>query len=384
MGEFSAATLCRTSAAFLYDVYSPELALFPYSTSVVDGAYVNDYRLQGAIRYTINTLLGLQQAGEAGLLPTGTSPPAALVEAFLERRWHDVRSPADLGLALVLLRQSQRGDAVGGAVGELHAIVASGAHTTLHVQDLCWMLWGLTATAPDDDRAEHAARAVYRTIVAERVDPNSSLPRHSLSRYRRGFVSFGAIVYFLRAMSEYAALTGEDHARSLFDQGVRTMMANQGPQGEWPWLFSVARAVPVEHYPVFAVHQDSMAMLFLLPAFDCGLADSRTAMSRSFAWVLGRNELSAPMFTDEPFSAFRSVERTDRLPRATRYARALGRSATRRASRAGARRVRINPECRSYHLGWLLFVWSKRLQLLDEVVSVSVASLEAPEQPTPR
>ena len=147
------------------------------------------------------------------------------------------------------------------------------------------------------------------------------------------------------------------------------MLAVQGPRGEWPWLIGVARGRPVEHYPLYAVHQDSMAMLFLLPALDGGLDEAHEAMARSFAWALGGNELGISMYANEPFAAYRSIYRSDPLVRASRYVRAVSHLALRRESRiADGTRLRVNRECRSYHLGWLLYVWSRRPELMSELV----------------
>jgi hypothetical protein len=109
---------------------------------------------------------------------------------------------------------------------------------------------------------------------------------------------------------------------------------------------------------VFAVHQDSMAMLFLHPALDRGVPRIAKAIDRSVAWDFGENELATPMFVEEPFFAYRSIERTERAPRLRRYARS--RLAARAPAGREARVVRINDECRSYHLGWILFAWTGR------------------------
>lgn len=85
--------------------------------------------------------------------------------------------------------------------------------------------------------------------------------------------------------------------------------------------------------------------------------------------MLGRNELETRTFADGPFRAYRSIERTHTLPRTTRYVRALGNLARGKTSSLSSDgRVRINPECRSYHLGWFLYVWSGRVGLLDEIL----------------
>jgi hypothetical protein len=363
----SASHLCQSSVDFLLEVWSPELGVFPFSTRVRGGEYVNDYRQPAADRYTINTLLGLEEASRAGFLDD--SEFASLVERFLELRFADLTSIADIGLLLVLLREGRAHRYRQEALDRLVRMATGPTAGKLDLQTLGWILWGLCAAAPSSPAAERGAHDVFRTISSNFVDGASQLARHSVRLYRRGLVSFGSTVYFLRSMHEYAALTGDKSAEALFENGVRKMVGNQGPNGEWPWLFGVRSGRPIEFYPVYAVHQDAMAMLFLLPALDRGMDWVREPIAKSISWVFGRNELATPTFADHPFRAYRSIERTHTLPRATRYVRALGNLALGKASALSTDgRVRINPECRSYHLGWFLYVWSSRVSLLDEIL----------------
>ena len=239
MSTASAGHLCQSSVDFLLDVWSPELGLFPYSTSISAGEYVNDFRRPAADRYTINTLLGLEEAAGAGLLDT--SEFSRLVEQFLELRFADLTSIADVGLLLVLLKEHGTDVSRREALGRLVRLATDGAIATHDIQTLSWALWGLCAAAPSSADAERAAHDVFKTISTKFVDDVSQLARHSVRLYRRGLVSFGSTVYFLRAMHEYAALTADKRAEELFENGVRTMVRNQGPRGEWPWLFSVRR-----------------------------------------------------------------------------------------------------------------------------------------------
>jgi hypothetical protein len=367
VGSPASARLLRQAVSALEAVYSSERALFPFSTSVRGREYVNDYCPPQTLRYTINSLLGLREAAHA----TGNSETAevtSLVDAFLERQYGNITSYADLGLLLVLLRDRPDGGHARDARRRIEEVVASDAARNLDMQSLSWMLWGLSAAAHGGAPTRARAADLFHLIVRDFVHPGSLLPRHILRLYRRGLVSFGAIVYFLRAMHEYASLTGDPEAEALFRSGVDRMIDVQGGRGEWPWLFSVRNGCPVELYPVFTVHQDSMAMLFLLPALDAGLPSAREAIERSFDWVLGENELHEPMYAEDPFRAYRSIERTDLLPRATRYARALANQMLgRTAAHAYAGRVQVNPQCRSYHLGWILYVWSGRTALLEQV-----------------
>jgi hypothetical protein len=378
--------LCRDSVAFLAESWSEELGLFPFSTAVVDGAYVHDYRQATAIRYTINTLLGLDEWARA----TGELAPGevrAWTERFLGRQYDSIRSHADLGLLLVLLREELDRAEARDALGRIERLVASGEARTLDMQSIAWMLWGLCAAAAGSRAAERAAHDLFELLQRDFVDPRSLLPRHSASRLRRTAVSFGAIVYFLRSVHGYARLTGDTRAEAQFESGVRRVIEIQGPNGEWPWLTSPSSGRALEFYPVFAVHQDGMAMLFLHPALDAGLPGAREAIERSFGWVLGRNELGTSMYAHDPFRAFRSVERAALLPKldaGSQQPRAGGASCYLRAVRSAAlgrsgvvastRRVRLNPECRSYHLGWLLYVWSARLPLLEEIAGGAAAT----------
>jgi hypothetical protein len=79
-------------------------------------------------------------------------------------------------------------------------------------------------------------------------------------------------------------------------------------------------------------------------------------VARSVSWVHGRNELGLRFYVERPFFfAYRAIERAERLPKARRYARWLTGAV---AGPAPAEGLRVNRECRSYHLGWLLYAWS--------------------------
>jgi hypothetical protein len=347
------------SVEFLLSVYDDERAVFPYSTTVTDGAYVNDFDNPLALRYTINSLLGLARAGALEVEGLSESTRRRIAR-FMSTRYGDVAEPADLGLLLLLLAET--GIEPTGAADIVDRLDAIAKHRegSLNMQDAAWMLWGASIAVRNGlDRAEAVAHNLYELVDRRFVDRRSGLARHRASGYRRDLVSFGSTVYFLRSVFEFARTFDAPSAEETFARGVQAIVRLQGPQGEWPWLISVSNGTIVEPYPFFAVHQDSMAMLFLLPAVDNGL-DVRNAIDRSFAWTLGDNELGIEMTSAPPFVAYRSIERRDVFPRAMRFGRCVASRTLRRRPPFGAGRVRLNPECRSYHLGWVLYAWSGR------------------------
>lgn len=350
---------CTQALDYLRLAYDKPQALFSYSTSVDEqGNVVNDFRLQASLRYTINTYLGLSEAQRHGAPIEWLGDVEDRVHEFLALHEHDLSSSADHGLLLVLLAATGPSHpAVGRSLERLERVVsrADEAHS-LNMQDLGWMLWGAASWA-DDTRATGLAERVFGLIRTRYVSPASGLPRHSLASYRPHTVSFGSIVYFLRAMHEYAEAFESNAARDLFTTGVEQVLTLQAPDGAWPWMIDVRSGRPFDLYPIFTVHQDSMAMLFLLPAEREGISGASEAIERSLRWNFGHNELGAQMVLTEPYPwIYRSIERSERWPRARRFLRGVGPAARGFPPRSG--HIRINRECRSYHLGWVLYAWS--------------------------
>jgi hypothetical protein len=350
---------CTQALAYLKLAYDPERALFSYSTSLDEhDRIVNDFRLPESLRYTITTYLGLAEAQRCHGPIDWFGDVTDRTDQFLELHENALRNPADQGLLLVLLAAANPAHpAVQRALHRLERILA-GERTArrLNMQDLAWMLWGTSAWA-GEGQADALAERLFDLIQSRYVHPATGLPRHSVARYRAHTVSFGSMVYFLRAMHEHSEALGSGVARDLFVAGVERMLGIQGPDGAWPWLIDVRSGMPFDIYPIFTVHQDSMAMLFLLPAERYGIAGVGEAIERSVKWNFGHNELSTRMIQSEPYPwIYRSIQRDERSPRARRYLRGLGPATSRYPARS--RHVCINRECRSYHLGWVLYTWA--------------------------
>ena len=364
LGDIELASLLAGCVRHLHAVWNESSALFPYSTRLVEGRYVNNYDHPDAVRYTINSLLGLSAISRAGTHGVESSAVAASIDDFVDRQGTRVVTCADAGLlTLLLVEHDSPGDLAEAMLESVRRHVSD--PRSLNMQDLAWGLWGACGAARAGVAgAEDIARTTFSAMQHDFVSTSSGLrlPRHATSRYRHDIVSFGSLVYFLRAMHEFALTFDDRSAAQLFEEGVAHTLSIQGPRGEWPWLIRTSSGVVVDPYPVFSVHQDSMAMLFLLPANDRGIARAAEAIPKSLAWCFGANELSERFYVEEPFFAYRSIERVGSAPRLRRYLRAMT-EPLRASPRFDARRVRVNRECRSYHLGWILYAWAGRTGL---------------------
>lgn len=159
-------TLYSDAVAFLDDVWSEERGLFPYSTAVIGGSYVDDFRLQGSIRYTINSLLGLRRASQ---------PTQDKVDRFLERQYASIESNADFGLLLALLDDQLDRPEAQDALRRVEAVIAAGAPRS-SMQELGWMLWGLSAVANAGGSTRASAERLFERIRARSVHPKTGLP----------------------------------------------------------------------------------------------------------------------------------------------------------------------------------------------------------------
>jgi hypothetical protein len=350
---------CGLAVDYLGLAFDRGQALFSYASRLDErGRLVNDFRRPDSYRYTINTYLGLAEAQRHGRRIDWLRSVEDGVHEFLALHENELQSWADRGLLLVLLAATARSHPAGErSLERIERALSNGKILRqLNMQDLAWLLWGASHWV-DDGRTRVVADRLFEIIRSSYVHPRSGLPRHSVARYRDHIVSFGSVVYFLRALHEYAEACDSDEARRAFGVALRRVLAIQGRDGAWPWMIDVRSGSPFDLYPIFTVHQDSMAMLFLFVAESCGIPGATEAIERSLRWNFGSNELGIRMVTTEPYPwIYRSIERDERWPRARRYLRGLGSPPSAPPTRRP--RLRINRECRSYHLGWVLYNWS--------------------------
>jgi hypothetical protein len=351
--------LIQASFSLLQKMYDPKRSLFSYKTDMdAGGRHTNDFSYPFSLRYTINVLTGLQRAREHGRLHWDVDKE---LDRFLELHGQYIANPGDKGLLLyVAARERSRHHhrIFAEVVGQLDRLRG------LNLQEVSWMLSGLTEYAVASQKPEAVKRAegLFRFIDRHFLNKRTMLPFHSLSLWRKPFTTFGGIVYYLKALAEYAAAFKNKYAEVIFKEGVGKILEFQGPQGEWPWFYNVFESRVVDWYPTFSVHQDSMAMLFLLPALDLGVNGAARAIEKSYRWLFGNNQLGLPMMVNSPsFFIYRCIHRRGSLERPKRFGRSALLSAIGKSARFAAHpHLEVLTHGRSYHLGWILFAWSPR------------------------
>ena len=317
-------------------------------------------------RYTAITLLGLAD-----------EPPDVAQQVLSGRRAEDVArgllervermdNLGDVALTLWAARRLHT-DGRQAALKRLQALdPVSRPHATVE------LAWALSAVVAED---ELDAAAALRAPLARRLiaacPPSGIYPHHvpdsATPRLRRHVGCFADQVYPILALSHYAAATDDATARRVAERTAARICEALGPSGQWWWHYDTRTGAVIEGYPVYSVHQDSMAPMALLALAEAHGRWHGEAIDRGLDWLYAAPELAGGSLIDEAAGViWRKVARREPRKLVRRMQAAC--SAVHRSLRVPAvdwvfSATKVDHECRPYHLGWILYAWPlRRLQ----------------------
>lgn len=174
---------------------------------------------------------------------------------------------------------------------------------------------------------------------------------------------FADQVYPIVAMSHYGRLFDDKKAKSVASQVVAKICEYQGSLGQWMWHYDVVHNRLCEAYPVFSVHQHSMAPMAIFASDDVNGEDHNRQIELGAKWLLGDNELGENLIVPEQGVIWRDIERREPEKRTrnikglcyTYGMKPIGDLLTRRYDT-----YKVNYECRPYELGWILYAWADK------------------------
>ena len=172
---------------------------------------------------------------------------------------------------------------------------------------------------------------------------------------------FADQVYPIVAYSHYGALLGDAQALEMAGSTVETVCRLQGPLGQWWWHYDTATGQVCEGYPVFSVHQHSMAPMAILAYDRTAGRDHTGAIDLGLRWITGDNELGEDLVDRRMGVIWRDIERREplKMSRIVRAAScATGLKSLHRLAGKFCTGWRVNRECRPYELGWILYAWA--------------------------
>jgi hypothetical protein len=355
--------LADLSLEFLPAMFDAGKGLFSHKTIVRDGRYKNR---EPNLLYSTVSLVGLlvqQRRAADTLLPLGRAMDGV----------HEAARGNTSGAVLgnLVWASALAGDPRGAqALSELAQVDPTSQHAGELGQALFGLVVGAEAYPSVRERAERAARA-FASETELRFRPRGDGFRLSpttggrlRSRAFYGVGSFAGQVYPLHGLGALHRRTGDPLPASAVRVANRIVEA-QGPLGQWWWIYSLRARKVLEGYPVYSVHQDGMAFLGLVPMEELGAGSYVGALSKGLDWLYGNNELGRSMVERDPAFIPRCIQRGESgadLPFGLshqRYALMLSRAQVPwvgpDGNTAAPQELEVLHECRSYHLGWLLY-----------------------------
>lgn len=224
----------------------------------------------------------------------------------------------------------------------LSALVA--AHHLVRVQDL------LPAAR---DRLLTAG-SLHSGIFPHWTNPRAA-PWH-----RRHVACFADQVYPIQALARYHKAFPHGPSLTMAARCAEQICRVQGRAGQWWWHYDCRTGDVVEGYPVYTVHQDSMAPMALLDLAEAGGPDHSDAIRLGLDWMGRAFEVDCCLIDDDLALIWRKVTRTGpgKMVRAVRAATSRLHPRLRlRGLNAVLRPTAIDYEDRPYHLGWILHTW---------------------------
>jgi hypothetical protein len=336
-------TLRRRSGLFCFDR--------PFDQPVLRGE---------SVRYSILVLLGLLKQRSSG------GSPAVDIEVLHRAIVSRVETLGVGDLSLLLWAETRmRTPRAGDTLARLQTRAGDeDALGRLEGMEAAWFVLGAVEAVVSGLPSRDLFAKAYAHLRMRR-SPTSPLFRHTaVASARAKLPNFATEVYTLLALAEitrHRLMPGSaSDARALAD----TLIELRLPDGGWPWLFHADRAVVVEPYEVYSVHQDAMApMAFFALAEATGDETYARAAVEGFQWCFGHNELGFVFYDSQKRFAHRSIKRRGWAHSFNLRANAVLGGLLGLNARTSVGEVEVNTTCRPYHLGWILEAWCGRQHL---------------------
>jgi hypothetical protein len=365
--------LCTLALARLPRMIDPATGLFNFGVSG------EELTPRGtSVRYTAMTAIGLERAEAHGL---GSPVDLDHLYEALGATLAGVDNLGDLGLVIWAAARRARplAERALKLASEFPDHVQRRRGMSVHSTELALFTNGLTEALAAGVGSERDVRSrldkAFRCLSAQR-GPSGLLPFsrpapgretpptvHERLQSELGF--FDAQIYSLLAALRRHEILEDADAKAMARTIAEHLLAGQHPLGQWAWHYNVRSGAVVDLYPVYAVHQDGMAPMALLPAERLLGLSTVPAIARGVKWLFGRNELETSLVDTRPDRAliWRSIRRKSPL-RSVVYPLKLaslldvGRGLDLGARLASPDTLEIDREMRPYHLGFCLYAFS--------------------------
>ena len=354
-------TLCHTARKGLLEYYKIDGAL-PYTTGL-DGQ--GNWCLKGeSIRYA-----AISQIGIAKWLKNHPHDSECLPDLWprISAGFEVITHIGDMALSVWAGVDSQAEDVskFTNALVELWLEQAD----ICNAVELGWVVQACTRLSCEkrslSPEIEKVLREAHGRLAGLYNSESNLFQRHNRSSISqavsRRVACFADQVYPIVAMANYGMAFDDQSSIDMASGAVAQICKYQGQLGQWQWHYDVLGNKLSEEYPVFSVHQDSMAPMAVLIGDKAGNKNHMKEIESGVRWLFGANELQVNLVLQDQGIVWRDIERRE-PGKFSRRARGLccvlGLNGVQRYLGDLFSKFKVNYECRPYHLGWILYAWA--------------------------
>jgi hypothetical protein len=311
-----------------------------------------------SVRYTLITLLGLLNAEKNGYR-TGFDIQEIFMNLLLNLDSKEITA-GDYGLYLWVdseLGVSNHAKLTGKLISRFQT---SEDYTGCLAMELAWVIVGaLKSLEKSGDSCSQTVMNQALHCFIENYISTSGLFRHYGDlKFRGRFPNFATQIYGILALCAASKYTNDPQFLSIARTTADRLLLLQMPDGGWPWLYDTETGTIVEQYEVYSVHQDGMApmCLFELSKLTNDVKYSLAAL-HGMNWLYGNNEMNFNMIDHGESLIYRSIRRKRPFDRLMLYVNTALSQMKFKSNNGLGYFLEINPTCRPYHLGWMLYAW---------------------------
>jgi len=226
--------------------------------------------------------------------------------------------------------------------------------------------WALTALVIDSSQVTDMTFAKgLAEILMNSFNKKSNIFFHGPSR--KGLSSicshvscFADFVYPIQALSYYYQAVQDSQAAEIACCCAEKMCELQGEDGQWWWHFDNRQGNVLERFPVYSVHQDSMAPMALFALNNAFGKEYLQAIHKGLNWLNNSPEINNSLIDMERQIIWRKVARREPF-RLVRKLQSAFSCLNPKFRVPGVNilfpSVSVDYESRPYHMGWILHTW---------------------------
>ena len=286
---------------------------------------------------------------------------------YIESRAAEVSSAGDLGL-LIWAAAERNSDNYSAYLDKLLSNWRSVVQYSNAIE-LAWLLQGLSRFRSVESLSDTVCRLGEDCCnrLMSLYNPRTRLfarhKRKGLYNSVKSFIPcFADQIYPILALTSFAQSFGRYWPLDAAVKCADRLCQLQGPLGQWWWHYNLGSGSITEEYPVFSVHQDAMAPMAMLQLDEVAGTDHSEAVIKGLNWLDLRNELCCKMIVPERGVILRGIVRRE-IPKMYRFTRGVLITAklnfVNRLMSKNYFGFAVNTQCRPYHLGLILYAWSR-------------------------